>query len=535
MSKKIDIHSHVFDLNFLPVAGAIKGISKNKFENGLPDWICNSIAKHYLKRTRIEPLSSIEKIQDYELTGVEFEELVDILSLKVLTKSLPINSFSFENNELADEKIKSADFREFVLEEFGSDLLLNIHEANRENLENAGLSVNSTFSDFAKFETTTDNQLDQIQLLNVLGTKHAIREALNKIRASLNWFNFMTMGYTSITDALFNGYKEIDLFIHHDMDMDSWYPLAAPEYSPYEKTQVDKMSELMLERKGKLICFYAFNPKKGVQDLEDAILGKSLDETGNLRGNSKGYLGVKVYPPSGYQPWYKDQSLDNQIANMELYKLCQENRIPLFTHCNYGGMEAGKDFYKYGDVAYWKKVLFKYKKLILCFGHAGGDEGWLGRFDEIPIKEHKTFKKSYPGQIYALCNKYENVYCDFGYTPEVMDSEEDKQRFIERMVWCIKDSRDRKTDDTFLFEKKILYGTDYHMLMQHHGYRDYYEFFSKKIFSVDLLKDHFDNFFGNNALSYLRLDEYIKRNENGFLTNEMVTYLTNIIRNSTTT
>lgn len=312
------------------------------------------------------------------------------------------------------------------------------------------------------------------------------------LKSYLDWFNFMTKDYNRITRELFAEYPEIDIFIHHDMDMDDWYELAPPKL-PYEE-QVKRVNDLAGRYGGRIVPFFAYNPRKSLDHLK-----ASINHSGN--NTDSHYIGVKFYPPSGYQPWYDDQSNDWQIRNLELYTFCVKHDIPVFTHCNYGGMEAGKDYWKNNNVEYWKKVLEKFPSIRLCFGHSGGDAGWLGDFDSKKLKElgHDTFEKSFPGQIYHLCINYKNVYCEFGYLPDIIDLD-NRNKFRKRLVQCIEDS----VSDKYKFSEKMLYGTDWHMIMQEHGYHDYYESFTK-LFMHKSLRPYRDEFFSRNALAYLKM------------------------------
>ena len=52
MEKKIDVHAHVFNLNFLPAAAAVRGyVHANAGGLKLPKFICKLIAGYFLKRT----------------------------------------------------------------------------------------------------------------------------------------------------------------------------------------------------------------------------------------------------------------------------------------------------------------------------------------------------------------------------------------------------------------------------------------------------------------------------------------------------
>lgn len=493
--KKIDVHSHIFDLNFLPVAGSIRGISKNfkPLPNGVPVFLCRLIAWYYLKKMKDGGANNKLKPSVYKSFDQNFDDLFDI---NVISKV----GFSFESQE------EEREFYEFINQEVG-DVRFKDIEISEKVLRAANLNASNKVSDLLNQDKKNKSFL-AIPWSRVLWlvVKYLGKKLYRKhLKPHLDWFNFMTNRYTKITESLFKEYPDIDIFIHHDMDMDDWYELAPPTYS-YDQ-QVEKVSALAKKHAGKLIPFYAYNPKADITKLEVAILGsKKADGT---RGESKGYKGVKFYPPSGYKPWYDNQDDPYQKSNLVLFQLCEENNIPVFTHCNYGGMQAGKDTWRNNNVEYWKTVLVHFPKLKLCFGHSGGDEGWLGEFDHWQLESmgHDTFEKSFPGQIYQLSITYENVYCDFGYLPEVVDTpyrdgSEARNKIIGKLHECFENSGTAP----YQFQNKIMYGTDWHMLMKDHGYEDYYSTFSK-MFDDPRIDSHKNNFFGGNAMKYLGLEE----------------------------
>lgn len=482
MANRVDIHSHVFNLHFLPVAGAIRGISKNYpiSPNGLPVFLCKLIAKYYLKKMEEGAVDQSITIKDFWDKDQDFEDLVRFSQDNYSTIGLS----SQEDDEL----------KEFIALHAG-ELTLNEVGVDEESLSESKLSGQETVNEFlgSQMISVSDASLPWGRIIWFI-VKFIAKWAYKRyLKPYLDWFSFMTKDYEVIAEELFAEYPEIELFIHHDMDMDDWYELDPPTYH-YDE-QVDRINDLAGKHKGKLIPFYAYNPKKTLDKLRQVV---AYGDSNNLSN----YRGVKFYPPSGYQPWYDDESNNYQVRNLELYNFCIEHDIPVFTHCNYGGMEAGKDYWRNNDVAHWSKVLAEFPSLRLCFGHAGGDAGWLGDFESKKLKSmgHDTFEKSFPGQIYYLCTHYENVYCEFGYLPDIMHLDE-RIKFRSQLAKCIEVS----TSSSYPFSSKIMYGTDWHMIMQEHGFHDYYDSFVK-LFEHKSLRDYTNQFFRQNAMEYLKLN-----------------------------
>jgi hypothetical protein len=173
--------------------------------------------------------------------------------------------------------------------------------------------------------------------------------------------------------------------------------------------------------------------------------------------------------------------------------------IPIFAHCNRTGMRAGPNFGAYSHPNFWKKVLEmesgKYKTLRLCLAHAGGGEGWIAEKDDI-------FEGSLAYLVYQLCITYENVYCEFGYLDEILNS---PQNDAEKNINAFK-TRLKKllaiSDTAYFFKEKIMYGSDYHMLYQELGHEAFLDSFNK-IFEDNALKTYKNAFFSQNAIRYL--------------------------------
>ncbi|MCG8330388.1 MAG: amidohydrolase [Chitinophagales bacterium] len=504
--KEIDIHSHVFNIHFLPAAGAVYGYTAANLKNPLPIWICKAIGNYFKGKTQEGNNAAIAA--NFYNPGAQSSDF----------DMEDFCQYIYNENDHATIQNELLELEKYVIENHGEDLLsslnlpqgeLDAFNLNPSDSVNQYLQSSTTNGNVGMFYNAPHHPAFFPKLRRLIRIISNISE---KVRLYLNWFRFMTNGYYDITQKLFDQYSDIELFIHHDMDMEAWYPVDTPKYD-YDTEQVPKISELILhpDLNRIILPFYAYNPKKTLDNLKKAILG-----TNNDINTSKGYLGVKFYPPNGFRAWY-DQTEpgyveEYQKRHEELYQFCVDHHIPVFTHCNYGGMESGKDAYKYSDVKYWSKVLSHYPDLRLCFGHSGGHEGWLNHFDNERMQGmgHDTFQKSFPGQIYELCIKYPNVYCEFGYTPEVK-TDAGKEEFVKQLKKCIDDSQ----NSLYPFNTKMIYGTDWHMLMQDGIFAEYLDLY-KDIFNspTSVLKDYTDSFFYLNALEYLNLSDYIDRHQN---------------------
>jgi predicted TIM-barrel fold metal-dependent hydrolase len=150
------------------------------------------------------------------------------------------------------------------------------------------------------------------------------------------------------------------------------------------------------------------------------------------------FIGVKVYPPLGFDPWPDNDPLELEKVKY-LYDFCQEKRIPIVTHCSHGGFCVLKDSKRrlFTDPARWGKVLENYNDLILDFAHFGGDadkdqtEGWMDKIIDL-ILSHKNVY----ADISCICftdKHYSRLNASF----EKMrfKNEEQKNKLMQRIMF----------------------------------------------------------------------------------------------------
>lgn len=196
---------------------------------------------------------------------------------------------------------------------------------------------------------------------------------------------------------------------------------------------------------------------------------------------------------------------------------CATNRIPLFTHCNNQGFEAkpngGHSGYN-SNPKYWELALNKYPQLILCLGHAGGTQGWFAQnFESDKLKaveinateikdstqEQIQWNSSYAAMVFKLCVTYDHVYCDASYLDEMVNNDgsfqpESEKNFEDRLSKLFKSEPK--------FAKRIMYGSDWHMLFQE-GKNNVYLQTYLSFFNKAKLSSFSEDFFYNNAINFL--------------------------------
>lgn len=500
--KIIDIHCHMFNLKYLPVAGILRRYSNNKIPHlvavGLEWLLIKKTRSEYDKKSFVEAKSMLPSefdIPAYKYLGLsDFNYTIkEALSFKTSEVTEAILRMPTVSDLLASPLAIALD--DYIKDEKGSVKFLEVNKTLNINADSIKEKVQQLF-----------NWLKR--LLN------KIADLYDQLRNYLKWFVFMTNSEEEIYQYITTkDSQNTELFLHLMMDVDYFLnknenidELTYNSYFDFESEQIPNMQDLNNKHKSNLIGFVAFNParKNHLTIIQDAVL-------------NRGFKGVKIYPPLGYRA-FGDLNYSNQIE--DLVRFCVTSNVPLFTHCNNQGFEAwpGEGHSGYNsNPKYWKQLLDveENKRLILCLGHAGGVEGWFSTnketdlikakdisedlvVDESAVQE-KDWNKSYAALVFKLCVEKENVYCDASYLDEMINSdgtfdEKKKSNFKKRLLKLFKSEPK--------FAKKIMYGSDWHMLFQEgkNGVylKNYLEFFKDAEFDP-----YRDDFFYNNANRYL--------------------------------
>ena len=410
----IDIHTHVFNLAYLPVHGILRA-------RGVPESFAAPAARVLDRLTRVDEMNVSEF--DTVLSGAmrsELEVTITDLELDIAR--------SVSDDDLA---------------------------AVREDLAQASVALDAMSMPAANDEISPSLLLD----LDLLGTDRerlvrmlrAVGRLIDGGDEMLRWLVLMLNRETAIVERLLSTWPEVSLFAHHMMDMDHHYPPGASRFD-FVTEQLVRMRKLVARYPGRFLTFVAFDPFRA--DAVD-VVRLALDE--------HGCGGVKFYPPNGYKPiGNRDEDLigaradDVNRRNLELFRLCVERDVPLFTHCTPGGMESRpKVTGKFSDPKRWRRVLETdgLSTLRLCLGHAGGDEGWVAPHS---AEGDAVWARSYACEVVALCARYPNVYCEFGHMDCVLRTDERAKlaRRLERVVEQYGDA----------FGLKMMYGSDWHLV-----------------------------------------------------------------------
>ena len=289
--------------------------------------------------------------------------------------------------------------------------------------------------------------------------------------------------------------------------------------------QLDAAAALEAESDGRVVHFVAYNPYRDHWPKDGVDRAGRALEIIRAATLEDGFVGVKVYPPSGYRPagndiaeppqgwfcepreqWkarYEDGrgrrldagELDERLC--ALLDFCVEHQIPVFTHCSTGEFQP-QPYYGLDNSgpAYWRRYLesgstpggFDRRTLRLCLGHAGGSYYWFGS------GSHEGWGRA----VYELCTEFENVFCEIGVHDQVGDCKR-RAFFAGRLIELFE--RDDRV--AYPFAGKLLYGTDWFMPIATHP-AEYLAGYETVFLHPDLEK-HYHGFFRRNAAAFLNV------------------------------
>ena len=202
-------------------------------------------------------------------------------------------------------------------------------------------------------------------------------------------------------------------------------------------------------------------------DLTPHQRRKSIDaiEWEKFNGNiesigSHYFLGIKVYPPLGFDPWPEAGFEREKVCY--LYQFCINNNIPITAHCSPGGFLVKKAYKEFSSPYKWESVLKKYSKLRLNLAHFGG-------------VERSEWRKKIADMILEVDPKngqyiYSNFYTDISYQGVDEKSYDKLKRFL--------DGYDRMSRRRLV--ERIIFGTDFMINLQDiNAYSAYLDYFFK--------------------------------------------------------
>lgn len=469
----IDVHSHIFNLAYLPVEGILSARSVPKLFAKPVAVLLNSMCSVDGDEGHTRFIATIERLS-------ELENLSDDTLLSAVVSAIP---------------------DDVLLSEVAA---INEATAYLDSVGFPNLSEEEQLDLLTRAETMTQQRIDLKRIFR------ALAKWVEGGIAFVDWLFALFVPESVLVNRLRSGWPEIELFVYHMMDMDKHYPPGKCRFG-FVGQQIPRMRELSRKNGGLLLGFVAYDPFRcdGVDVVRNAL--------------EAGFAGVKFYPPSGYRPIdNSDKEVDGASAadvderNLALFQLCVDFDAPLFAHCSPGGMErvSGKTG-KYSDPERWRRILKRqeFKKLRLCLGHSGGEDNW---FYDNDAEGDRKFNRSFAGEVVRLCVEFENVYCETGHFGGVIDGAR-RNELRQRLVRLVREHGVK-------FSTKLMYGSDWHLLIRHPNHQLYVTAFKQLFDSEPELEPCAAGFFRGNALAYLNLSSFLERNH-GVLSREEYSYL----------
>jgi predicted TIM-barrel fold metal-dependent hydrolase len=326
-------------------------------------------------------------------------------------------------------------------------------------------------------------------------------------RSALEWviqhFNYR---YANVVDYLRTYEKRsgqaADLLVASFLDFDYWISQGrkTPTSIPKQIAVMRRISELSA---GRVHAFLPFCPLREIVTSHNGADGDAMKWV-RTNVSAGAFIGVKLYPPMGFAPygnkevrpdiWNKPwlpaiakepdfgKKLDGALGR--LYKWCEDHNVPVMAHSS-PLMVMSPDFKELPGSKYWQKALDEYPKLRVNFGHMGGNTD-----DGAPRAE--GFVKLMAA---AAHQPGANAYADLGYFFDVIDKHDSLKSALAALLKRHEIARER-----------LMYGSDWLMIVQERGWARYRTEFRKLIHEVARDPKTFErNFFGTNAGRYLGL------------------------------
>jgi predicted TIM-barrel fold metal-dependent hydrolase len=213
---------------------------------------------------------------------------------------------------------------------------------------------------------------------------------------------------------------------------------------------------------------------------------------------TKGYLGVKLYPPMGFLPTgnvsanltYPERSADLpdfrcriDAALERLYTWAENKDVAIMAHAT-NSQAAGPGYGNRASPREWHPVLRGHPNLRLNLAHFGGF-----RADPEPWEDI----------IGAMLASYPNLYADLSYLSEALPSAPQRQR--ERIADKLADWIRNNPKGS----QRLLYGSDYLMLGREPDHNQFFEAVEATLRKAGLQPEEWSHLARDNAIGFYGL------------------------------
>ena len=307
--------------------------------------------------------------------------------------------------------------------------------------------------------------------------------------------------------------RRVDLITAHLIDYD--WPIGDGKSTETSlPDQIRVMSEISALTSGRVHCFAPFDPFKQVA-YELGLNSYSPLVVASDAILNKGFFGIKMYPPMGFQPFGNSlkptsfwtdaylpagvltadlgQRLDRVLG--DLYQWCLSNDVPIMAHSAPTNSPT-KHVSDLTDPAWWDLALQRYPNLRVNFGHFGETEEVKNGIDR-------------PLLFAALMNSMgrgENVYADLAYFTDAIRQPDKLLANLRRLL------RATSQKGSAALAQRLMYGSDWEMItVEGHSSERYLKNFEDMFAKLDTEPTLgaqgrlSDRFFGQNAAEFLGL------------------------------
>jgi predicted TIM-barrel fold metal-dependent hydrolase len=335
---------------------------------------------------------------------------------------------------------------------------------------------------------------------------------LGYIQFVLHHFNYRHVNAIDYLTTYSKGSsRKIDLVAASMVDYDWWLARGRATATSLSD-QVDVMSQVSVLLGGRVHGFVPFCPFREVSTLDSAGMGDAMRLV-RRAVETRGFIGVKLYPPMGFAPWgnagktiwqgkpslpraASDAEFGKRLdaAMQSLFTYCVANDVPVMAHTNHsnGPYEEFKDL---AGSDYWKLALERFPGLRVSFGHFGDtDPEDHGGARTRPFIQLMSQSIGSPGA---------NAFADSGYFAGTLMNQ-GKMRDVLQSLYSI---------EKRIMIERLMYGTDWTMILPQKNVERYLSDFIDVMRRLEQAEPGLSGrqttlsnaFFGRNAVEYLGL------------------------------
>ena len=333
--------------------------------------------------------------------------------------------------------------------------------------------------------------------------------------------------------ALYGGANRVNLIAPALIDYEFWLRKAKNAQDSMDTTTPleDQLEVMQMVNRVSKGVIHAYAPYDPLRDVEQK--GRALKVVQDAI-HKYGFVGVKMYPPMGFQAWGNDgleyfipgepskkwranlgRELDGRLRTF--YEWCVQENVPILTHSN-STVLSHSSYYDRPNPKHWGRLLEHsgipgIENLRVLMGHFGGfGDMQLNPKNENGKRENQRIKE-WTDEIVRLCSNFPNIYADLSYHEVVLDDAA-QSRYARQLGALVAGSGAG-------MKRKICYGSDWVMLAKQQENEFYRDRMEEVMRMAGLGKTEVADVMGHNALRFLglqadgkgrmRLENYYRR------------------------